>query len=175
MLHYWWLKNKNWKRHILGCKNFGTLYFKNALIVFFLKILPTISTLEDFNRLLLDVEKIPNLQISCHYYSVAMEVAMSTKQTLKLNMLFQFVAFSYMYMHYSQSYVASNMKGWNLEKWVGGSLTDVSVRTWSKLCEWACYWVFFTLSVFSLMMIFLLLFSFQCNKSVRKEVLPNMW
>ena len=56
----------------------------------------TISTLEDFNKLLLDFEKIPNLQIPCHYFllfimipslfCVATEVAMPTKHGLTINM-----------------------------------------------------------------------------------------
>ena len=42
-----------------------------------------------------------------------------------LDMLFHFVAFSY--MQYSQSYEASNAKGWDLEKRVPVSLRGVNI------------------------------------------------
>ena len=81
-----WFKNKKWKRHIWGCKILGKFYFKNALVDFFKSCQGkgnglTISTLEDFNRLLLDFET----EFPCHRYSVAKEVAMSTKHALKLS------------------------------------------------------------------------------------------
>ena len=42
-----------------------------------------------------------------------------------LYMLFQFVAFPN--KHYRQSYEASNMKGWDLKKWVRASLSQCSM------------------------------------------------
>ena len=81
-----WFKNKKWKRHIWGCKILGTFYCKNALVDFVKSCQGkgnglTISTLEDFNRLLLDFET----EFPCHRYSVAKEAAMSTKHALKLS------------------------------------------------------------------------------------------
>ena len=65
-----------------------------------------------------------------------MEAALSTNHTLKLSslldMLFHFVAFPcfFSYMQYSQSYGASNTKGWGLEKWVLASLTRQLRKPW---------------------------------------------
>ena len=42
-----------------------------------------------------------------------------------LDMLFHFVAFSY--MQYSQSYEASKAKAWDFEKWVRASLRGVNI------------------------------------------------
>ena len=77
----------------------------------------TVDGLVDFDRLFLDFKKIPTLQTSCHHYSVAMEVAMSTKYTLKLRSLLDIVyqwCFTlrpaFLQMHYNHGYGASNTK-----------------------------------------------------------------
>ena len=82
-------------------------------------------------------EKSPNLQISCHRYSVPMEAALSPNHILRLSsqsdMLFHLVPFScffFSYMHYSQRYGASNTKGWDLEKWVRASSTRQLRKPW---------------------------------------------
>lgn len=59
-------------------------------------------------------------------------------------MLFQFVAFPY--MHYRQSYEASNMKGWDLKKWVRASLSvSVAWREESFKCPQLGFVTFFSL------------------------------
>ena len=76
-----------------------TFYFKNALVDFFKSCQCkgnglTISTLEDFNRLLLDFET----EFPCHRYSVAKEATMSTKHALKLSsILDKYVVTSFLY------------------------------------------------------------------------------
>ena len=92
-------KPKSEKDTFGDAKILGTFYFKNALVYFFQSCQGngnglTISTLEDFNRLLLDFET----QFPCHRYFVAKEVAMSTKHALELSsMLVKYVVIRFLY------------------------------------------------------------------------------
>ena len=76
-----------------------------------------------------DVQKTKKLKthfLRCQIFrTFYLKNAFSNLAKVMLDMLFHFVAFSY--MQYSQSYEASKAKGRDLEKWVRASLRGVNI------------------------------------------------